>query len=77
MAPRSAQAPQARQWVCTIMMMWRLLKPLVAYYLAGAQLALVQWWLEQPHPHAADTIAQTFHRLQRAAVREAFELSFR
>jgi AcrR family transcriptional regulator len=44
----------------------------LAHYLAGAQLALVQWWLEQPHPHAAEVIAQTFHRLQAAALREAF-----
>lgn len=46
----------------------------LTHYLAGAQLALVQWWLEQPHPHAPETTAQTFHRLQAAAVREAFGL---
>lgn len=44
----------------------------LAHYLAGAQLALVQWWLEQPHPQSAETLAQSFHRLQAAAVREAF-----
>jgi len=46
----------------------------LAHYLAGAQLALVQWWLEQPQPPSAETIAQSFHRLQAAAVREAFQL---
>lgn len=47
----------------------------LAHYVAGAQLALVQWWLEQPHPHAAETIARASHRLQAAAIREAFALS--
>jgi AcrR family transcriptional regulator len=47
----------------------------LATYLAGAQLALVQWWLEQPRPHSPETLAQTFHRMQRAAIREAFGLS--
>jgi AcrR family transcriptional regulator len=44
----------------------------LAHYLAGAQLALVQWWLEQPHPYTAQAMAQTFHRLQAASIREAF-----
>jgi AcrR family transcriptional regulator len=44
---------------------------LLATYLAGAQLALVQWWLEKRQPHTAETLAQTFHRLQRAAIRDA------
>jgi len=30
----------------------------LTHYLAGAQLALVQWWLEQPHPNAPEVIAQ-------------------
>jgi AcrR family transcriptional regulator len=49
----------------------------LANYLAGAQLALVHWWLEQPdaRPHTPETLTQTFHRLQRAAIRDAFELS--
>ena len=47
----------------------------LANYLAGAQLALVQWWLEQRRPHTPENLAQTFHRLQRAAIREAFELA--
>jgi hypothetical protein len=49
----------------------------LANYLAGAQLALVHWWLEQPDArlHTPKTLAQTFHRLQRAAIRDAFGLS--
>lgn len=46
----------------------------LATYLAGAQIALVQWWLEQRRPHTPEHVAQTFHRLQRAAIRDAFGL---
>ena len=46
----------------------------LANYLAGAQIALVQWWLEKRQPHTPETLAQTFHRLQRAAIRDAFGL---
>jgi len=46
----------------------------LATYLAGAQLALVHWWLEKRQPHTPENIAQTFHRLQRAAIRDAFGL---
>lgn len=47
----------------------------LANYLAGAQMALVLWWLEKRRPHSPQNLAQTFHRLQRAAIREAFELN--
>ena len=43
----------------------------LASYLAGAQVALVQWWLEKRQPCTPETLAQTFHRLQRAAICEA------
>jgi AcrR family transcriptional regulator len=43
-------------------------------YLAGAQIALVQWWLEKHQRHTSEDLAQTFHRLQRAAIRDAFGL---
>jgi AcrR family transcriptional regulator len=43
-------------------------------YLAGAQIALVQWWLEKRQPHTPENLAQTFHRLQRAAIQDAFGL---
>ena len=46
----------------------------LANYLAGAQIALLQWWLEKRQPHTLENLAQTFHRLQRAAIREAFAL---
>ena len=47
---------------------------LLANYLAGAQIALLQWWLEQRVPYSPEDIAQAFHRLQRAAIRDAFGL---
>ncbi len=46
----------------------------LANYLAGAQIALVQWWLEKRQPYTLEILAQTFHRLQRAAIRDAFGL---
>jgi AcrR family transcriptional regulator len=46
----------------------------LANYLAGAQIALVQWWLEKRRPNTPESVAQAFHRLQRAAVRDAFGL---
>jgi AcrR family transcriptional regulator len=47
---------------------------LLVDYLAGAQTALVQRWLEKRQPYTPENLAQTFHRLQRAAIREAFGL---
>jgi hypothetical protein len=47
---------------------------MLANYLAGAQIALMQWWLEKRRPHKPQNLAQTFHLLQRAAIRDAFEL---
>jgi AcrR family transcriptional regulator len=46
----------------------------LAKYLAGAQIALVQWWLEKRQPHTPERLAQIFYRLQRAAIRDAFAL---
>jgi AcrR family transcriptional regulator len=46
----------------------------LANYLAGARIALVQWWLEKRQPYSLENMAQTFHRLQRAAIRDAFGL---
>ena len=48
---------------------------LLANYLAGAQIALLHWWLEKHQPYTPTQLAQTFHRLQRAAIRDAFGLS--
>ena len=47
---------------------------MLANYLAAAQIALVQWWLEKRRPHTLESLAQTLHRLQRAAIRDAFGL---
>jgi AcrR family transcriptional regulator len=44
----------------------------LASYLAGAQLTLAQWWLEQRRPHTPEHMAPSFHRLRRAAIRDAF-----
>jgi AcrR family transcriptional regulator len=46
----------------------------LANYLAGAQISLVQWWLEKRQPYTPENLAQMFHRLQRAAIRDAFEI---
>ncbi len=48
---------------------------LLANYLAGSHLALVQWWLEKRRTTTAEGVAQTYHRLQRAAICDAFGLS--
>jgi len=47
---------------------------MLANYLAGAQIALMQWWLEKRHPHTPDNLTRALHRLQRAAIRDAFGL---
>lgn len=47
---------------------------ILANYLAGAQIALMQWWLEKRHSHTLENLVQTFHRLQRAAIVDAFGL---
>jgi AcrR family transcriptional regulator len=45
---------------------------ILASYLAGAQIALLQWWLEKRQPHTLENLAQMLHRLQRAAILDAF-----
>ena len=47
---------------------------MLANYLAGAQIALMQWWLEKRRPYTPAILTQVFHRLQRAAIRDAFGL---
>lgn len=47
---------------------------LLANYLSGSRIALMQWWLEKRQPYTLENLAQTFHRLQRAAIRDAFGL---
>lgn len=43
---------------------------ILAGYLAGAQLALVLWWLEKRRAHTPKDIVQALHRLQRAAIQD-------
>ncbi len=45
---------------------------MLANYLVGAQIALMQWWLEKHRSYTPDNLTQTLHRLQRAAIRAAF-----
>ena len=47
---------------------------MLANYLAGAQIALMQWWLEKHRPHTSENLTLTLHRMQRAAIREVFGL---
>ena len=47
---------------------------MLANYLAGAQIALMQWWLEKRRPQRPLHLTQTLHRMQRAAIRDAFGL---
>ena len=46
----------------------------LANYLAGAQIALMQWWLEKRRSHTPDDLTKTLYLVQRAAIRDAFEL---
>ncbi len=48
---------------------------MLANYLAGAQIALMKWWLEKRRPHTPQALTRALHRLQRAAIREAFGIS--
>lgn len=44
---------------------------ILANYLAGAQIALMQWWLEKRRPHSPHELVQTLHRLQRMVIESA------
>jgi hypothetical protein len=45
---------------------------MLANYLAGAQIAWAHWWLEKRQLYTPERLAQAFHRLQWAAIRDAF-----
>lgn len=47
---------------------------LLVHELAGAQISLLQWWLHERRPHTPEQLAESYHRLQRAAIRDAFGL---
>lgn len=44
---------------------------LLANMLAGAQIALIHWWLERHQPYPPEELALAYHRLQRAAICDA------
>jgi AcrR family transcriptional regulator len=48
---------------------------MLANDLVGAQIALMQGWLEKRRSHTAESLAQTFHRLQRAAICDALGIA--
>lgn len=48
---------------------------MLANYLAGAQIALMQWWLEKRRSHTPENLTMMLYRLQRAAIRDAFGLN--
>jgi AcrR family transcriptional regulator len=52
----------------------KILLDLLANYLAGAQIAFMQWWLEKRRPHTPDELTKILFQLQRAAIRDAFGL---
>lgn len=45
----------------------------LANYLVGAQMAVIQWWLEKRLIYSPEHLALSLHSLQRAAIRDAFE----
>ena len=48
---------------------------MLANYLVGAQIALMQWWLEKKRTlSTSKNLAETLHCLQRAAIRDAFSV---
>jgi len=48
---------------------------MLANYLVGAQIALMQWWLEKKRTlSTSKNLAETLHRLQRAAIRDALQV---
>ena len=48
--------------------------PLLAQYIGGAQLALINWWTSNRTSYTAEEIAGMLHRLQRAAIRDCYSL---
>jgi AcrR family transcriptional regulator len=49
-------------------------KPLeiLTTYIVGAQLALIDWWINQRNSYSADEVLRSLHQLQRAAIRDAY-----
>ena len=47
---------------------------LFATYLAGAQISIMQWWLEKRRSRTPDDLTRMLYHMQRAAIRDAFGL---
>lgn len=46
---------------------------ILAQYIVGAQLSLIDWWMSNRTEYDANQIATILHQLQRAAVRDAYQ----
>ena len=46
----------------------------LAQYIVGAQVSLMDWWMTSRNAYDADQIAAILHQLQRAAVRDAYRV---
>lgn len=47
---------------------------LLAQYIVGAQLSLMDWWMTSRTDYRAEQLAATLHQLQRAAIRDAYRV---
>jgi AcrR family transcriptional regulator len=45
---------------------------ILANYIVGAYLSLIDWWLTNRTDHTAKTVAVMLHQLQRAAIKDAY-----
>jgi AcrR family transcriptional regulator len=48
---------------------------LLANTLAGAQIAMIHWWLERHQPYTAEDLALAYHRLQRVSICDALGIT--
>ncbi len=48
---------------------------ILANYLAGAQISLVTWWIENRLPCSPQQLAESYQTLQRAAIQDALRIS--
>lgn len=50
-------------------------RDVLAIYIVGAQLSLVDWWLTNRTEYSPHDIAATLQQLQRAAIRDAYQIT--
>jgi AcrR family transcriptional regulator len=48
---------------------------MLCHYIAGAQISMMSWWLEDQSQFSPAQMAQAFHRLRRASLRDALQLT--